>query len=479
MKAGAAALALLVLAGGGAFVFARPEEEDPPSPGAARATEPVRRPAPRVTARSVMTHVRALQRVAARHDGNRAAGTPGARASVSYVAAKLRAAGYRVRLEPVRFASFDEEGRPRLRGGGVSAKRIGRLRTLAYSGSGRVRARVAPVDLDLSPGLLSGSDSGCERSDFARFPRGRIALIQRGECTLKSKVLGAQRAGASGVVILNGGQIGRRGVVSGTLGTPGARIPAVSVSYRAGAALSRARGPVSLAVRASSEWRTTDNVVADSPFGGGGGRVMLGGHLDSVAEGPGANDNASGAGTVLAIAEREAAEAPDSHRPLRVALWGAEELGLQGSRGHVQRLTESERREITAYVNLDMVGSANGGRFVYGSGQPAVGPLEAVARRVLDRRGKPARERPLGAGSDHTPFERAGVPVFGLFSGALELKSAEQSRDWGGRAGQPYDRCYHRRCDRAERIDRRTLDDLSRTAAAVVATALDPRKAGR
>ena len=206
---------------------------------------------------------------------------------------------------------------------------------------------------------------------------------------------------------------------------------------------------------------------------------MLGGHLDSVVEGPGANDNASGAATVLAIAEREAGQAPGSRRPLGIALWGAEELGLHGSRRHVRRLTEDERRAIAAYVNLDMVGSANGGRFLYGSDQPAIRTLEAVARRVLDRRGTPARERSLGGGSDHAPFERAGVPVLGLFSGASGLKSAEQSREWGGRAGRPYDRCYHRRCDRAERIDRRTLDDLSRTAAAVVATALDPRKAGR
>ena len=479
MKAGTAALALLVLAGAAVLALARADDERPRSPDDARAAEPVKRPAPEVNARSVMAHVRALERVADRHGGNRAAGTPGDRASARYAAAKLRAAGYRVRLEPVRFPFFDEKSRPRLRGGGVSAKRIGRIRTLIYSAAGRARARVVPVDLDLSPGLLSGSDSGCERADFARFPRGRIALIQRGECTLKSKVLRAQRAGASGVVIFNEGQIGRRGLIPGTLGEPGARIPAVFASYRTGVALSRARGPINLTVRATSERRTTHNVVADSPFGRGAERVMLGGHLDSVPDGPGANDNASGSATVLAIAEREAGQGSGSGRPLRIALWGAEELGLHGSRRHVRRLARSQRQAIAAYVNLDMVGSGNGGRFVYGSDQPVIGALEGVARGVLRRRGSPARERSLSGGSDHAPFERAGVPVFGLFSGAEGMKTAEQSREWGGQAGRPYDRCYHRRCDRAGRIDRRTLDDLSRTAAAVMATALDPRKAGR
>jgi len=44
-------------------------------------------------------HLRALQDIATANGGNRAAGTPGYDRSADYVAEKLRAAGYVVRLE--------------------------------------------------------------------------------------------------------------------------------------------------------------------------------------------------------------------------------------------------------------------------------------------------------------------------------------------------------------------------------------------
>jgi Zn-dependent M28 family amino/carboxypeptidase len=265
------------------------------------------------------------------------------------------------------------------------------------------------------------------------------------------------------VVVFNDGAPGRTGLIRGTLGSPGARIPAVFATYPAGQALLRARGRVNLAVRASSNRRVTRNVIGDSPFGGGRERVVLGGHLDSVPEGPGINDNASGASTVLAIAEREGSRRQPGRRQLRVAFWAAEEEGLVGSRQHVRRLSKADREAILAYVNLDMVGSRRGRRYTYGSDGAVVDRLDNAARGVIRARGGTPQERSLDGGSDHAPFRRAGVPVYGLFSGA----------------GAPADRCYHRRCDRIGQIGRRTLDDLSRAAAAAVGTALDPRKVSR
>ena len=60
---------------------------------------------------------------------------------------------------------------------------------------------------------------------------------------------------------------------------------------------------------------------------------MAGGHLDSVTAGPGINDNASGSATLLEIA-RQLAGTPPAHT-IRFAWWGAEELGLLGSRHYV------------------------------------------------------------------------------------------------------------------------------------------------
>ena len=109
-----------------------------------------------------------------------------------------------------------------------------------------------------------------------------------------------------------------------------------------------------------------------------------------------------------------------------------------------------------------MVGSRNGGRFLY-AGDDAEA-VASTARRVLGRAGVELQDTDLNKGSDHASFDRAGVPVTGLFSGASAVKRSEQRRLWGGRSGAPFDRCYHRACDRLSGIDRRSLGQLGRGA---------------
>ena len=61
---------------------------------------------------------------------------------------------------------------------------------------GDVTAPVTAVDLRL--GLGNTSTSGCEASDYAGFPAGNIALLQRGTCTFEMKAENAAAAGAIG-----------------------------------------------------------------------------------------------------------------------------------------------------------------------------------------------------------------------------------------------------------------------------------------
>jgi hypothetical protein len=69
--------------------------------------------------------------------------------------------------------------------------------------------------------------------EFTGFVAGRIALIQRGGCNFGVKVLNAQAAGASGVIIFNEGNPGRTGVLAGRLvdaaGNP--IIPTIPVAF--------------------------------------------------------------------------------------------------------------------------------------------------------------------------------------------------------------------------------------------------------
>ena len=75
------------------------------------------------------------------------------------------------------------------------------------SDPGDVTAAVTPVDLKF--GLGNTSDSGCEAEDFAGFPAGNIALLQRGVCTFELKAENAAAAGAVGIVIFNQGNYAR------------------------------------------------------------------------------------------------------------------------------------------------------------------------------------------------------------------------------------------------------------------------------
>ncbi len=94
------------------------------------------------------------------------------------------------------------------------------------------------VDVQIPPGPVpSTSTSGCEASDFAGFPAGNIAVLQRGTCTFAVKVQNAQAAGASAVVIFNEGQPGRTDVPTGVLGGAGLTIPMVTTSFGVGAEL--------------------------------------------------------------------------------------------------------------------------------------------------------------------------------------------------------------------------------------------------
>jgi Zn-dependent M28 family amino/carboxypeptidase len=332
-----------------------------------------------------------------------------------------------------------------------------------------VSARVVPVAID-------SASSGCESSDFGGFPRGAVALVRRGECFLFIKSRNAKAAGASAVLIANEGQPGRTAPVLGTLGRPGIGIPVLGISSSLGSELARAAGAGGVRVRivVSVENRTARavNVIADLP-GRGSGIVLLGAHLDSVAAGPGVNDNGSGTALVLEVARQARRLGVKPTRGLRFAFWGAEELGLVGSSAYAQRLSPAERDRIAGVLNFDMVGSPNFGRFVYdGDSQPPGSTrIEQLFRDYFAAHRQPVEEISLGGASDHAPFAEAGIPVGGLFTGADAAKTSAQADRFGGRAGRAYDSCYHQSCDTLANINFAALSQMA-DAAAVVALRL-------
>ncbi|MDF2976085.1 MAG: hypothetical protein K0S40_813 [Actinomycetospora sp.] len=209
--------------------------------------------------------------------------------------------------------------------------------------------------------------------------------------------------------------------------------------------------------------RTTRNVIAQTDSGRTDEVVLSGAHLDSVAEGPGINDDGSGVAANLEIALRLGADAPVTNA-VRFVWFGAEEEGLVGSQEYVQGLSDGQRGDIALMLNSDMIASPNAGYFVYdgdgsdpGSTEEAAAGSGTIERLLVDRLaslGVPAQPTPFNGDSDYSPFVDAGIPTGGVFTGDAPSMTPEQASLWGGRPGVPFDVCYHQACDTTSNIDR-------------------------
>ena len=427
-----------------------------------------------VTLEGVREHQAAFQSIANANGGTRAAGTPGYDASVDYVVERLTAAGYNVTLDEFPFLYFPPAVLHQLTPVNVAHP----SGVFTASGFGDVTASVTPVDINLVP--PRANTSGCQGAytealvgaaiipdpagpdDFAGFPAGNIALIQRGGCSFALKAYNAQAGGASAMVLFNQGDTpAREALIVGTLvvaaGTPGpVTIPVVGASFAAGTSLAQAGSTAHVVVEAPRNV-TQVNVLAESRRGDPNNVVMAGAHLDSVQAGPGINDNGSGSAALIEVAEQMAKVNP--RNKVRFAWWGAEESGLIGSTQYVAGLSQAERDRIALYLNFDMVGSPNHVFFIYdgdnsdGVGAPA-GPagsaeIEKTFEAFFNMRGIPFKGTDFSGRSDYGPFiaPAVGIPSGGLFTGAEGIKTAAEVALWGGTAGQQYDPCYHLACD--------------------------------
>jgi Zn-dependent M28 family amino/carboxypeptidase len=438
-----------------------------------------------VTVRGVAQHLDALQAVADANNGNRASGTPGYAASRDYVVQKLRAAGYRPTVQTFQFDYYRENAPAQLAQLTPDATTYVAptdITTMEFSASGPASGTVVAVDTAFT--AINDSTSGCEAADFAGFPSGAIALMQRGTCDFSVKVANAATAGASAALIFNRGTNDsdgdNRGPVQGTLGTP-ARIPAVGVSFAVGVDLGSPAGATARVVTDTvSEGRPTYNVIAETRKGDPDNVVMSGAHLDSVEAGPGINDNASGSAALLEIAEEmaEFEKVKKVENKVRFAWWGAEESGLLGATHYVDDLKATNPDalgDIALYLNYDMVGSPNFVRFVYDGDNTLETPgvtapegsaqIERLFTRYFRSQRLPTEPTAFDGRSDYGPFIANGVPAGGLFTGAEGVKTAAQAAKYGGTAGVAYDACYHEACDTRANISMTGLDQMVDAAA--------------
>ncbi|MBX2799859.1 MAG: M28 family peptidase [Myxococcales bacterium] len=445
----------------------------------------------------MLAHLDALQAVADAQSSNRSVVTPGYDASADYVVEQLEGFGYAVRREAVLVNVYVNDGAELAQVAPTSQDYVAGTDFLVspFSGSGTVEAPIVAVDAVIPPGPKANtSTAGCEKVDFTGFPAGAVALVQRGTCAFATKYANAVAAKASAVIFFNEGQKGRTAplaaqIAAGALGP----VPSVGIGYALGEELAMAEGAVvSLQVQGQVLTGADDNVFAETP-GDGSSVVMAGAHLDSVLQGPGINDNASGTAFVLELARLfSLRQAPTQQ--VRFAFWGAEESGLLGSAAWLTDPStggadKAKLAALSAYLNFDMMASPNGARFVFDGDQsdfggvpvvPGSAAIEQIYADWFAARGLATAPVSLLLPSDSVWFVLNGVPTGGVFTGASLLKTKAQAATFGGTAAEAYDACYHQSCDTRSNVDEGLYEELARASAHVVETlADDARRAAR
>ncbi|MGC9334772.1 MAG: M20/M25/M40 family metallo-hydrolase, partial [Anaerolineae bacterium] len=277
-------------------------------------------------------------------------------------------------------------------------------------------------------------------------PLGTKRWIHRGEKYGRSLM-----AGAAGFLFVN--HYPGYGPATGGVGHDGqGLIPGFAIAHEEGAFLRRLmkrHGQVRLQLISSDRCQpmTSWNVIGDLPGTDHPEEmVMLGCHYDGHDIAQGADDPASGAVSVLEATRVLARYAPDLPRTVRFVLWGVEEIGLIGSRAHVEAHA-GELSRIRFYLNMDSAGSATNKRDVVLNEWPELTPLFVGWGEEM------AHDYVVGqsvmAFSDHFPFFLAGVPTGGM-------QSAEPP------AGRGYG---HTRYDTVDKVDLKSLREASVLAA--------------
>jgi carboxypeptidase Q len=170
--------------------------------------------------------------------------------------------------------------------------------------------------------------------------------------------------------------------------------------------------------------------------------VIIGGHLDSWDLGTGATDNGTGSMAVLEAARALQKLGVKPKRTIRFVLFTGEEQGGNGSKAYV-KAHKDELGKISG-VLVDDTGTGKvltvGLMANYGVRETMDHVLYPLAKGV----GLAEPTLRVEGGSDHVPFDEAGVPAF-----------------WCVQDGVDYDKTHH---SQADTLDRVRWDDLTEGA---------------
>jgi len=148
--------------------------------------------------------------------------------------------------------------------------------------------------------------------------------------------------------------------------------------------------------------------------------IIVGAHYDSVAVGKGSDDNASGVGVMLEVAE--VLKKINTPYSIKFIAFGAEEAGLKGSSYYANQMNAQEIENTVGMINLDSL-AVGDYMYVYGNAGDK-GFIRDQALKIAEKKklaiGTNSGLNPdypagtTGDWSDHAPFKRLGIP-YGYF----------------------------------------------------------------
>jgi aminopeptidase YwaD len=352
--------------------------------------------------------------------GARVTGTPVMEKASNYISEQYRKAGYKTRIQTFTYSKFTDLGSNVVVDGSTIE-----AQALRGSVSGKLDTRLVAV-----PNFGRANDfTGVDVKDA-------IVIVKRGEIRFGEKARNAANAGAVGLIIVNN----KPGNLAGGALTEASKIPVLGISGDEGNSLinraQKNRININLNANGKNQMVTGRNVIAHLD-GVTQPQVIIGGHYDSVAGAPGANDNASGTAVVLDIA-RNLANKPLAGQAWFVAFDG-EEDGLHGSRAFVNAAAPQFLTGLKAMMNFDMVGVNN--QLQIGGTSSLTGLAKVVEPNVELFSGSA-----VNGGSDHASFAAKGVPILFFYRG--------------------YEPNYHTPNDKT--VDPKLLDETTQTGLDIV-----------
>ncbi|NNB85688.1 Zn-dependent exopeptidase M28 [Corallococcus exiguus] len=150
---------------------------------------------------------------------------------------------------------------------------------------------------------------------------------------------------------------------------------------------------------------------------------------DSNARAPGANDNASGCASLVAMAHMLLNQR--LLHDVRFILFGGEEQGRLGSKHYVDGLGREDRERISGVVNLDMVANLKTSRpsVIFEGDDVSQGVMDALVRAAATYTSLQTYVSLCSTSSDHASFIRERLPAVGAFEGQGDVSEDQRHRE--------------------------------------------------